>query len=124
MAAIAAENVAGWPVGRPFAVAPKMSQITLEVILRTVIGASDPARLAALREVMPRLLTVGPWASLAIAKPSLQQRRPWRRLRRAHRGSRPAAVRRDRRAPRRSEPGRADRCAGDAHPGAWRRRGA
>ncbi len=81
MAAIAAENVAGWPVGRPFAVAPKMSQITLEVILRTVIGASDPARLAALREVMPRLLTVGPWASLAIAKPSLQQRRPWRRLR-------------------------------------------
>jgi cytochrome P450 family 135 len=80
MADIAADNIAGWPVGRPFAVAPKMSQITLEVILRTVIGASDPARLAALREVMPRLLTVGPWASLAIAKPPLQQRRPWRRL--------------------------------------------
>jgi cytochrome P450 len=80
MADIAADNIAGWPVGLPFAVAPKMSQITLEVILRTVIGASDPARLAALREVMPRLLTVGPWASLAIAKPSLQQRRPWRRL--------------------------------------------
>lgn len=80
MAEIAAENIAGWPVGQPFPVAPKTSQITLEVILRTVIGASDPARLAALRDVMPRLLNVGPWASLAIAKPKLQQHWPWKRL--------------------------------------------
>jgi cytochrome P450 len=80
MAEIAAENIAGWPVGQSFPVAPKMSQITLEVILRTVIGASDPARLAALREVMPKLLNVGPWVSLAIAKPSLQRRWPWRPL--------------------------------------------
>jgi cytochrome P450 family 135 len=80
MADIAAKNIAGWPVGRAFPVAPKTSQITLEVILRTVIGASDPARLAALRDVMPRLLTVGPWASLAIAQPRLQRYRPWRRL--------------------------------------------
>jgi cytochrome P450 len=78
MAEIAATNIAGWPVGRPFAVAPKMSEITLEVILRTVIGASDPARLAALRAVMPKLLNVGPWASLAISRPALQRRRPWR----------------------------------------------
>ena len=46
-----------------------MSEITLEVILRTVIGATDPARLAALRDVMPKLLNVTPWASLAIATP-------------------------------------------------------
>jgi cytochrome P450 len=78
MAEIAATNVADWPVGRPFAVAPKMSEITLEVILRTVIGASDPARLAALRAIMPRLLNVGALASLAIARPELQRRRPWR----------------------------------------------
>ncbi|MCV7278383.1 cytochrome P450 [Mycolicibacterium flavescens] len=82
MADIAADNVAGWPAGRPFAVAPKMAEITLEVILRTVIGASDPARLAELRAVMPRLLRVGAWESLALAKPELLQRRPWRRLRR------------------------------------------
>ncbi|MCV7220776.1 cytochrome P450 [Mycolicibacterium elephantis] len=81
MAELAAENIAGWPVGTPFAAAPKMSQITLEVILRTVIGASDPDRLAALRDVMPRLLNVGPWQSMAIAKPHLLGRRPWRRLR-------------------------------------------
>jgi cytochrome P450 len=82
MADIAAANIAQWPVGTAFPVAPKMSQITLEVILRTVIGATDPARLTALRKVMPRLLNLGPWATLAIANPNLQRRRPWRRLRR------------------------------------------
>lgn len=82
MAEIAIESIATWPVGQPFSVAPKTSQITLEVILRTVIGATDPARLAALRDVMPRLLNVGPWWSLAIAKPKLQRYFPWRRLRR------------------------------------------
>lgn len=82
MADIAAENIAGWPVGKAFPVAPKTSEITLEVILRTVIGASDPARLAALRDVMPRLLKVGPWESLAIAKPKLQNAPPWRRFQR------------------------------------------
>ena len=81
MAEIAATNIAGWSVGRPFAVAPKMSEITLDVILRTVIGASDPARLAALRAVMPKLLNVGLWASFAIARPELQRRRLWRALR-------------------------------------------
>jgi cytochrome P450 len=79
---IAAANIARWPVGTEFPVAPKMSEITLEVILRTVIGATDPARLAALREVMPRLLNLGSWASLSIANPDLQRRRPWRYVRR------------------------------------------
>lgn len=82
IAEITAANIAAWPVGTTFPVAPKMNEITLEVILRTVIGASDPARLAALRAVMPRLLNVGAWETLAIAKPKLQHRRPWRRLRR------------------------------------------
>jgi cytochrome P450 len=82
MAEITADNIATWPVGKEFPVAQKMSEITLEVILRTVIGASDPSRLAALREVMPKLLNVTPWASLAIAKPSLQRLGPWRALRR------------------------------------------
>jgi len=79
---IAAANVAGWPVGTEFPVAPKMAEITLEVILRTVIGASDPERLAALRAVMPRLLTPGTYDTPAIARPSLQRRLPWRSLRR------------------------------------------
>jgi cytochrome P450 family 135 len=82
MAEIAAANIATWPVNTDFPVAPKMSEITLDVILRTVIGASDPARLAALRKVMPKLLNVTPWASLAIASPKLQRFGLWRGLRR------------------------------------------
>lgn len=83
IAEIAAENIADWPVGTAFPVAPRMSRLTLEVILRTVIGATDPVRLAALREVMPRLLSVGPFETLAFAKPKLMGRRPWRALREA-----------------------------------------
>lgn len=77
---IAAANIAGWPVGTAFPVAPKMSEITLEVILRTAIGASDPHRLAALRALMPRLLTLGYIDTLAIARPALLRRWPWRGL--------------------------------------------
>ncbi|MGB3356398.1 MAG: cytochrome P450 [Mycobacterium sp.] len=83
IAQIAADDIAGWPVATTFPVAPRMSRITLEVILRTVIGASDPERLAALREVMPRLLSVGPWETLAIANPKLMGRRPWQPVRQA-----------------------------------------
>ena len=82
MAEIAAENIAGWPVAVDFPVAPKMSEITLEVILRTVVGASDPDRLAALRAVMPRVLGMGPWATLAIGNPRLMRHLPWRYVRR------------------------------------------
>lgn len=81
IARIAADNIAGWPVGRTFAVAPRMSEITLEVILRTVIGATDEHRLAQLRAIMPRLLSVGVWESLAINTPGLQRLAPWRPFR-------------------------------------------
>ncbi|WP_374159937.1 cytochrome P450 [Mycobacterium sp. G7A2] len=83
IAQIAADNIAGWPRDRAFAAAPKMSEITLEVILRTVIGTTDPARLAALRVVLPRVLRIGAWQSLAVMNPELLQRWPWRPLRRA-----------------------------------------
>lgn len=82
MAELAAANIASWPVGTEFAVAPYMSRLTLEVILRTVIGASDPTRLAQLRVVMPELLTLSAWQTLAIANPRLQRRLPWRAVRR------------------------------------------
>ncbi len=80
MAEIAADNIAGWPIGKPFPVESKTTQITLEVILRTVIGATDPARLAGLRKVIPRLLYLKPWETPAIAKPSLRRHGPWKAL--------------------------------------------
>ena len=38
MIAITTDDVARWPVGEPFPLYPRMQAITLEVILRTVIG--------------------------------------------------------------------------------------
>ncbi|SII63990.1 Probable cytochrome P450 [Mycobacteroides abscessus subsp. abscessus] len=77
MAQIAAANIAEWPVGESFPVAPRTTDITLEVILRTVIGASDPVRLAALRKVVPRLLYMKPWETPAITNPGLRRYWPW-----------------------------------------------
>ena len=81
MADITTAKVAAWPVDSEFAVAPKMSEITLEVILRTVIGASDPTRLGGLREALPRILNMGTFALLAVRDARLQRRRPWRGVR-------------------------------------------
>jgi cytochrome P450 len=53
---LAAEEVAGWPLGKAFPVRPRMQAITLEVILRVVMGVRDPARLDRLRELLPKLL--------------------------------------------------------------------
>jgi cytochrome P450 len=82
MAEIATANIAEWPVGKEFPAAGRMAEITLEVILRTVIGANDPARLAALREVIERLMRLGSLAALCIFYPELQRWGPWRRARR------------------------------------------
>lgn len=58
IAEIAREDLERWPIGEPFAVLPRMRAVTLEVILRVVIGTRDPDRLAALREALQRLLSV------------------------------------------------------------------
>jgi cytochrome P450 len=49
-------EIARWPVGKPFPIRPRMQDITFEIILRAVIGVSDPRRLQRLREVLPKML--------------------------------------------------------------------
>jgi len=53
---ITADEVASWPLGKRFAIRPRMQAITFEVILRAVIGVRDPQRLGRLRELLPKLL--------------------------------------------------------------------
>jgi cytochrome P450 len=53
---LAEAEVARWPVGVPFAIRERLRAITLEVILQSVIGVRDPARLARLRQLLPQLL--------------------------------------------------------------------
>ncbi|MGH3909539.1 MAG: cytochrome P450, partial [Pseudonocardiaceae bacterium] len=59
MVEITADDVARWPVGEPFPLLARVQAITLEVILRTVIGVHDEGRLAALRSALPPLVDIG-----------------------------------------------------------------
>jgi cytochrome P450 len=83
MAAIAATDIATWPVGREFPVAPRMSAITLEVILRIVIGTRDERRLDALRRALPPVVNSGFMTAAAMIRPELLATRPWAGVRRA-----------------------------------------
>jgi cytochrome P450 len=83
MADIAAADIAGWPLQREFPVAPRMSAITLEVILRVVIGTQDEQRLDALRRALPPVVHGGVLEAAAMVRPSLLRRRPWAPVRRA-----------------------------------------
>jgi cytochrome P450 len=78
---IAADAVASWPRGRPFALHPRLQELTLEVILRAVIGTRDEDRLERLRVALPRLVDIAPWQPLAWQWPALQRFGPWRRFR-------------------------------------------
>ncbi len=67
MVAITAEEVARWPVGEQFPLYPRLQRLTLEVILRTVIGVRDESRLATLRAALSPMLEIG--SPLALIPP-------------------------------------------------------
>ena len=81
MADVAAAEIERWPVGRRFETRPRLQAITLEVILRTVIGADDEERLQRLRDVLPPLVELDLLALMQFAFPALRDRWPWSRLR-------------------------------------------
>jgi cytochrome P450 len=80
MAEIAAADIKSWPTGRSFAVVERMRAITFEIILRTVIGVRDPARLPALRHALPAVASLDSLTMLQFVLPRLQRRWPWRRF--------------------------------------------
>jgi cytochrome P450 len=58
MAQVARQEIARWPVAEPFALWPRMQDITLDVVMRAVFGpASEAPRLAPLRESLRALTT-------------------------------------------------------------------
>jgi cytochrome P450 family 110 len=56
MQKITEANIATWPEGRVFALHEHAQQITLEVILRTVFGVDERAKVEALRAALTRLM--------------------------------------------------------------------
>src|SRR5207248_579968 len=49
-------EIGRWPIGESFALWPRMQAITLEVIIRTVFGISEPRRLEQMRELLRAML--------------------------------------------------------------------
>jgi cytochrome P450 len=84
IADIAARELETWPLGRSFALRPRMQEITLEVILRAVFGIEDPARLGRLRDALVRMMNVNMiHGALPITRVDLGPRSPWGRFLRA-----------------------------------------
>jgi cytochrome P450 len=77
---LAAENVATWPVGVPFAIHPHMNDISLEVILRIVFGVTDDARRKEMRPLLQKLVRIGPTIFIGWMYPALEKVGPWRRF--------------------------------------------
>jgi cytochrome P450 family 135 len=77
---LTADSVAQWPRNRPFAVHPKLNDISLEVILRIVFGMADGERLRELRPLLKKLVQIGPVIFLGWLYPQLMRYGPWRRF--------------------------------------------
>lgn len=74
------QEVAGWPLDRPFAAYPRLRSLTLTVILRTIFGEQSPL-LERLHACVLKMLNVT--ASLTLQEPRLRRAPPWRSLWRA-----------------------------------------
>jgi cytochrome P450 family 135 len=88
VAQVAAAEVDSWPIDEPFAIHPRMQAITLEVILRAVIGVRDSSRRERLRAFLARALGASAIAFMAegtypsLANSAIGARLPWLRARR------------------------------------------
>jgi cytochrome P450 family 135 len=76
IADVAERELAGWPVGRPFAVRPHTQAITLEIIMRAVFGVDETHRLAELGRRLTNFTDTGtgPVRWLSTQMPLLQRR--------------------------------------------------
>jgi cytochrome P450 len=72
-------EIATWPEGRPIRLHNRMQAITLEVILRAVIGVDDAERLQRLRTALRRVVEFAPGVLLMWVWPRLGAVGRWRR---------------------------------------------
>lgn len=80
VAALAAAEVARWRPGTPLRTLPRMQELTLDVILRVVLGTPDPALRAAIRDALDMTTALPRLVTLSIAP---RGSAPWRPFMRA-----------------------------------------
>ena len=71
-------EIDGWRVGQTIRLRSVAQSITMEVIIRAVFGISDPARIAELRRLLPRLSSPSPF--LLLVQKVLGPLSPWGRF--------------------------------------------
>jgi cytochrome P450 family 135 len=78
-------ETARWPVGKPFALRPRMQSITLDVIVRVVFGVDGSARGDDLRRRIVTVIRIGrnPFLLMATRGRRLGPHAPWARFLRA-----------------------------------------
>ncbi len=81
---VASEQTAQWPIGEPFALHPHMHAITLEIIIRAVIGVDGPNELAKFRPRLRAVAALGGPLMLMWLWPGLGRFGQWRRYRETH----------------------------------------
>lgn len=67
-----------WPVGRPFRFFDRSYALTLEIIVRVVLGVEDPRRAAELGRVLHQVSDIGLSDILVWIRPGLGRVWPWR----------------------------------------------
>ena len=79
MREVMAAELDRWPVGPVFAAHERTRELTLEIILRSVLGVSEPGRLDVLRRMLPPVVDLGPRLMLMVPYPWLRRFGRWRR---------------------------------------------
>ena len=80
VAALAAAELDRWEPGRPLRTLPRMQELTLDVILRVVLGAPDPQLRAAIRDALDMTTSLPRLVALSLAP---RGSAPWRPFERA-----------------------------------------
>ena len=80
IARLAAAEVERWPVGEPLRTLPRMQALTLDVILRVVLGAPDARLREAIRSALDLAQSLARLIVLSLVPPGTP---PWRRFDRA-----------------------------------------
>ena len=75
IAALAEAELDRWPPGVPLRTLPRMQSLTLDIILRVVLGGSDPPLRAAIRETLDMTTSMARLIALSLAPRGTA---PWR----------------------------------------------
>jgi cytochrome P450 family 135 len=73
-------EIDGWRPGDTIRTRTVAQTITMEVIIRTVFGISDPERVTELKRLLPRLSSINPLLGVEIVRKDLGPRSPWGRF--------------------------------------------